>query len=132
MSEALEKKTIVKQPSKFTLTRAEIEKMTIQELLEIDEMFWEQQNVKLHRCYKQGQAYANNSNKKTSVDLLKDMFILLKNQYKDDTNSKQIENIFNILNNCLQMINDIETDVDKNCILSIIQGYTLGCLKKYE
>lgn len=132
MSEHLDKITSTTKYSKFELTREQVEKMTVQQLITINEQFWEQQSVKLHRCYSQGQAYANNSNKKTSINLIQDMFNMLKSRYKNDRNSEQIEHLFNIINTSLQMVDSLENDVDKNCILSIIQGYTLGCLKKYE
>ena len=132
MSE-LDEKTTVIPPSKIQITRDVEEKLDIEFIENNNNKFWEQQSVGLHKCYKQGQAYANNSNKKTSVDLLQDLFKLLRQQYKDNSENEQhFETIFNIIIQNLQLIEDLGNTVDKNCILSIIQGYTLGCLKRYE
>lgn len=129
----LEKRTINKPPSKFNPHKDVIEELDINDIETNNDRFWEQQSVNLHKCYKQGQAYANNSNKKTSIDLLQDMFKLLKQQYKNcSENEQHFENIFNQINTNLQLVEDLGNTVDKNCILSIIQGYTLGCLKRYE
>lgn len=132
MSDLEERITNV-SPSKFNPHRDVVEELDINDIETNNDKFWEQQSVHLHKCYKQGQAYANNSNKKTSIDLLQDMFKLLKQQYKNcSENEQHFENIFNQINTNLQLIEDLGNTVDKNCILSIIQGYTLGCLKRYE
>ena len=130
---AIDKVTKSVPYSKFELSREQLENLTIQDLENINSTFWTQQSVKLHRCYSRGQAYANNNNKKDSLDLLQDMFKLLKNQYKDSCDNIDImETTFDTINNMLKTVKTLQQDVDKNCILSIIQGYTLGCLKKYE
>lgn len=132
MSE-LEERTTKVSPSKFNPHKDVVEELDINDIETNNDKFWEQQSVNLHKCYKQGQAYSNNSNKKTSIDLLQDMFKLLKQQYKNcSENEQHFENIFNQINMNLQLIEDLGNTVDKNCILSIIQGYTLGCLKRYE
>lgn len=119
--------------SKFELSREQLEELNINDLEKINSMFWNQQSVELHRCYRVGQAYANNNNKKDSTDLLQDMFKLLKQQYKDSCDNMDVmETTFDTINNMLKNVKSLQHDVDKNCILSIIQGYTLGCLKKYE
>lgn len=129
----LEKQTTTVAPSKFNPHKNVVEKLEINDIEINNDKFWEQQSVNLHKCYKQGQAFANNSNKKTSIDLLQDMFKLLKQQYKNcSENEQHFETIFHQINSNLQLIEDLGNTVDKNCILSIIQGYTLGCLKRYE
>jgi hypothetical protein len=61
------------------------------------------------------------------------MFSLLRGKYAEDNDhSEQINIIFDNIKNNLELVEGLTDDVDKNCILSIIQGYTLGCLKKYE
>lgn len=133
MSDKISKVTTTVPYSKFVLTREQKEELTTQQLEEFNEIFWEQQSVNLHKCYRKGQAYANNTNKKDSVDILQDMLTLLKQQYKcSDTNDIVIENLFDNINCSLKILKHVQSDVDKDCILSIIQGYTLGCLKKYE
>ena len=121
-------------PSNFNPIRDVHVPVNIQNVQELNDTFWEEQSVNLHKCYKQGVAYANNSNKKSSIDLLQDLFQLLKIQYKDNSDRvNTVELAFTNLHNNLQIINNLSDEgVDKNCILSIIQGYTLGCLKKYE
>jgi len=120
-------------PSKFNPSRDQEQIIDMQNIGRNNNKFWEQQSVSLHKCYKQGQAFANNSTKKTAIDLLQDMFILLKQQYKDNSEHQQhFETIFTQINSNLQLIDDMGNSVDKNCILSIIQGYTLGCLQRYE
>jgi hypothetical protein len=131
-SDDLKELTKSSPASKFEPVCDIVEKMSLEDFIKHNERFWNQQSVELHRCYKKGIAYANNNNKKTSIELLKDMSILLKNIYKTPGNSNQLDDIFNIITTSLKMIDDIEYDVDKYCILSIIQGYTLGCLSKYE
>ena len=107
--------------------------MTIKDVQELNDDFWNTQSVDLHRCYTQGHVYANNSIKKTSINLIQDLFSLLRGKYADDNeHSEQINIIFNNLNNNLELIEGLTEEVDKDCILSIIQGYTLGCLKQYE
>lgn len=133
MSEELDKRITTVPYSKFELTREQIQELTIQQLEEFNEVFWEQQSVNLHKCYRKGQAYANNTNKKDSVDLLHDMLNLLKQQYKNsDKNDNIVDNLFENIVCSLKILKQVQSDVDKDCILSIIQGYTLGCLKKYE
>ena len=129
----LEDRTNIVPPSRVKITREIVEPIDILDIEKNNNKFWEEQSVGLHKCYKQGQAYANNSNKKTSINLLQDMFKLLKQQYKDNTENEQpFEIIFNQIHQNLQLIEDLGNTVDKSCILSIIQGYTLGCLKRYE
>ena len=129
----LEERTTNVSPSKFNPHRDVVQELDINDIETTNDKFWEQQSVNLHKCYKQGQAYANNSTKKTSIDLLQDMFKLLKQQYKNcSENEQHFETIFNQLHSNLQLVEDLGNTVDKNCILSIIQGYTLGCLKRYE
>jgi len=129
----LEERTTNTPPSKFNPHKDVVQELDINDIETNNDKFWEQQSVNLHKCYKQGQAYANNSNKKTSIDLLQDMFKLLKQQYKNcSENEQHFETIFNQLHSNLQLVEDLGNTVDKNCILSIIQGYTLGCLKRYE
>ena len=121
------------KPSKINPTRDKTEEISVVDITNLNNEFWEQQSVGLHKCYKTGNTYANNGNKKTSIDLLQDMFKMLKQQYKDGSdNGHHFEHIFQQINTCLQLIEDLGNTVDKNCILSIIQGYTLGCLSKYE
>jgi len=132
MSE-LKKITTAVPPSKINITRDSIEPITIDQIETLNYKFWNEQSVNLHKCYKQGHAYANNSNKKTAINLLQDMFKLLKQQYKNcSENERSYEHIFEQINISLQLVEDLGNTVDKNCILSIIQGYTLGCLKRYE
>ena len=119
--------------SKFELAKEQIQELTIEDIEKLNSTFWDQQSVELHKCYRKGQAYANNNNKKDSVDLLQDLFKLLKQQYKDSCDNVDVmETTFDTINNMLKTVKSLQQDVDKNCILSIIQGYTLGCLKKYE
>ena len=120
--------------SNFQPTREETVPITIDNIHDINNTFWEEQSVSLHKCYKQGTAYANNSNKKSSVDLLQDLFKLLKTQYKDNSDRvNTVELAFTNLHNNLQIISNLCNEgVDKHCILAIIKGYTLGCLKNYE
>lgn len=133
MSKELSNKTTIVPYSKFELTKEQIQELSTQQLEEFNEIFWEQQSVNLHKCYRKGQAYANNTNKKDSVDILHDMLNLLKQQYKNSNeNDSIIDNLFENIVCSLKILKQTQSDVDKDCILSIIQGYTLGCLKKYE
>ena len=61
----LEKQTTTVAPSKFNPHKNVVEKLEINDIEINNDKFWEQQSVNLHKCYKQGQAFANNSNKKT-------------------------------------------------------------------
>lgn len=132
MSE-LEEKTNVIPPSKFVPTKEEQAQIDIESVIKLNNSFWEQQSTGMYKCYKQGTVYANNGNKKTSINLLQDLFKMLKQQFKDNSDNQQYyDNIFQQLNLCLQLIDDIGNSVDKNCLISIIQGYTIGCLSKYE
>lgn len=123
----------IKPASNFNPYKKTDQPVTIQDIQEINNNFWNTQSVNLHRCYTQGHVYANNSNKKTSINLIQDLFSLLRGKYAEgNTHSEQINIIFNNIKNNLELIEGLSDEVDKNCILSIIQGYTLGCLKKYE
>ena len=120
-------------PSNFNPSRKITEPVTIQDIQKINNDFWNTQSVDLHRCYTHGHVYANNSNKKSSINLIQDMFSLLRGKYAEDNDhSEQINIIFDNIKNNLELVEGLTDDVDKNCILSIIQGYTIGCLKKYE
>jgi len=124
----------ISSSSNFPPSRDESVPATIDDIQSINNTFWEEQSVSLHKCYKQGSAYANNSNKKTSIDLLQDLFKLLKTQYKDNSDRvNTVELAFINIHNNLQIISNLSNEgVDKGCILAIIKGYTLGCLKNYE
>jgi len=120
-------------PSKFTPAKETKTPITIEDIKNLNNKFWEQESVELHKCYKIGNVFANNSNKKTSIDLLQDMFVLLGDKYKDsDKHAGTIALLISNINDNLEIIENLGEEVDKNCILSIIQGYTLGCLNIYE
>lgn len=123
----------LKPASKFSPVGANVEKLHVSDVHSVNNNFWYDQSVNLHTCYKKGNTYANNSKKKTSTDLIGDMFSILKQQYIDSADTPEMVDLVieNIKNN-LQMLENITNNVDKNCILATIQGYTLGCLKKYE
>lgn len=111
----------------------EVKKITLEEFHSFNEKFWKEQSVELHKCYKQGHSYANNTNKKDSIDLLKDMNYLLQQQFKDCSESPENVTIcFEIIKNTLLLVQKSKLNVDKNCILSILQGFTIGCLKFYD
>ena len=122
-----------KPASKFNPTREDNIPITIENIESINNKFWEQESVSLYKCYKNGNVYSNNSKKKTSINLIQDMIRLLGEQYKSNSSGTQEHDIIieNIINN-LKLLDILDTGVDKNCILSIIQGYTLGCLNNYE
>lgn len=122
-----------KPSSKFPPVGEKHKVTTTRDIQNINNNFWNEQSVDLHLCYKKGTAYANNSNKKSSINLITELLELLKHQYKESTTQPDIIDIvFNNIKNDMTILEKITDDVDKNCILATIQGYTLGCLKKYE
>ena len=122
-----------KSSSKFPPVGEKHKITTTRDIQNINNNFWNEQSVDLHLCYKKGTAYANNSNKKSSINLITELLELLKHQYKESTTQPDIiDIIFNNIKNDMTILEKITDDVDKNCILATIQGYTLGCLKKYE
>jgi len=122
-----------KPPSKFPPLTEDKEVLEYEQIMNMLDIYWTQQGIELHNCYRKGAAYANNNNKKTSIDLLQDMMTLLNNQFKDTNQSPEILDILTgNIKSCLSIISKLDIDVDKNCILSTILGYTLKCFKKYE
>jgi len=120
-------------PSKFNPVKEVVEEIDIKQILDIDNKFWSQQSVELHSCYKKGNVYANNSQNKSSADILADLLIHLKNSCKDGKDkSINTEIVFNIILDCVKLLDRKETLLDKNCLLATLQGYVLGCLKNYE
>lgn len=107
--------------------------ITTDEFHTFNSTYWEQQSVELHKCYKQGHSFANNTNKKDSVDLMKDLNYLLEQQYKNNTETPdRITLTFEIIKSCLNILKKEKIEIDKDCVLSTIQGFTIGCLKFYD
>lgn len=130
-----EDKNIYKEvpSSKIQPVKKSVESISTQDFHTFNEKFWKEQSVELHKCYKQGHSYANNTNKKDTVDILKDLNNLIQSQLRESVDTPdQINLLFEIIKNTLLLAQKQKPNADKNCILSIIQGFTIGCLKFYD
>lgn len=124
---------IEKTSSKFLPEKEEVDDRRVQDIIKIFDNFYKKQPVDISSCYRRGTSYANNSNKKTSIDIIQNLTMLLNQQYKDVSESPDIINeLFANIKSLLNVVSKLDNDVDKNCILVTILGYTLGCLDKYE
>ena len=125
-----------KPPSKFIPAPAPDDTVGIQNLINKNNKFWQQQTVQLHKCFKTGRTYANNSDNKDAVNLLQDLFHLVENHFKqnvdDSMKQLQLSQTFKVLHEGLKLCDSLANSPDKDCFLAILQGYTLGCLKNYE
>ena len=125
-----------KNPSKFMSQSAPDDTVNIEAVVDINNKFWRQQTVQLHKCFKTGRTYANNSDNKDAVNLLQDLFHLVENHFKqnvdDSMKQLQLSQTFKVLHEGLKLCDSLANSPDKDCFLAILQGYTLGCLKNYE
>jgi len=132
------KKEPVKEvtPSKFLARPAPDDTVHLEEIVDINNKFWQQQNVQLHKCFKTGRTYANNSDNKDAVNLLQDLLHLIESHFKQNSDSNmqqlQLSQTFKVLHEGLKLCDSLANSPDKSCFLAILQGYTLGCLKNYE
>ena len=125
-----------KPASQFLATKKEKKEIQLNDLVDLNNNFWQEQSVSLHKCFKTGRTYANNSDNKDTIDLLQDLVHLIETHFKNSTeDSKEqlrISQTFKVLHESIKIFNYITTEPDKNCFLSTLQGYILGCLKRYE
>lgn len=124
------------KPSKYMTKYKEHDTVHLEEIVDINNKFWQQQNVQLHKCFKTGRTYANNSDNKDAVNLLQDLLHLVETHFKQNSETGvqqlQLSQTFKVLHEGLKLCDSVANSPDKDCFLAILQGYTLGCLKNYE
>ena len=110
---------------------------TYDNVMSTSQQFWRDRSLVQLRNFKQGLTFSSNIPPDSDTVLKNLLYILetgIKNGNKNtqSTAKVQITAVFKALMASIEVLKNLDLDVDKNEIISIIHGYIVGCISSYE
>lgn len=133
MSKDIDNITVNIPSSKFKPVERVDDSVDMKSIMDNSHKFWLQEGSILHKHYNTGNTFANNSNKKNHIDIIRDLMCLLHQELKKTVDSPDVlQLIFNNITTNLNLIQHTVPEYEKDNILAVLHGYINGCLKTYE
>lgn len=121
-----------KSPSNFNPEGQSVDITTYKDVTDICEKYMYNTTIDYNKCYKTGMTYSNNTVKKTAMDIVSELISNIKQHCDKKNQDTSMDLAFENIKNNITIVNQQSNEIDKQCVLFSILGYTIGCLKLYD